>query len=85
MLLTVTDEMRNGPFRVAIRPISQCEMGRIAPQNRPFYSVLYINTLQIQDIHTSADGITYEKDASPMADGMSQSVTSKRYSPDCTV
>ena len=85
MLLTVTDEMRNGPFRSVIRPIAQCEMGRIAPQNRPFYSVLYINTLQIQDIHTSADGITYEKDAPPTTDGMPQSVTSKRYSPDCKV
>ena len=85
MSLTATVEIQNDPFRSVIRPISQCEMGRIAPQNRPFYSVLYINTLQIQDINTSADGITYEKDASPMADGMPQSVTSKRYSPDCKV
>lgn len=47
--------------------------------------MLYINILQTQDIYASADGITYEKDASPMTDGMSQSVTSKRYSPDCKV
>ena len=85
MLLTVTDEMRNGPFRIAIRPISQCEMGRFATQNRPFYNMLYINILQTQNVYASADGITHEKDASPMADGMPQSVTSKRYSPDCKV
>ena len=47
--------------------------------------MLYINILQTQNVYASADGITHEKDASPMTDGMSQSVTSKRYSPDCTV
>lgn len=85
MSLTATVELQNGPFRVAIRPISQCEMGRFATQNGPFYNILYINILQTQNIYASADGITHEKDASPMTDGMSQSVTSKRYSPDCTV
>ena len=47
--------------------------------------MLYINILQIQNVYASADGITNEKDAPPTTDGMSQSVTSKRYSPDCKV
>ena len=85
MLLTVTDEMRNGPFRVASRPISQCEMGRFATQNGPFYNMLYINALLIRNAYASAVGTVHEYDAPPTTDGMSQSVTSKRYSPDCKV
>ena len=47
--------------------------------------MLYINILQTQNVYASADGITHEKDAPPTTDGMPQSVTSKRYSPDCKV
>lgn len=63
----------------------KCETAHFALQNGSFYNMLYINILQTQNVYASADGITHEKDVPPTTDGVSQSVTSKRYSPDCKV
>lgn len=36
----VVHGLQNGPNRIAKRPVSQCEMGRIAERNGPFRSAV---------------------------------------------